>query len=133
MAGTREVAAPTEHFVPDRRPVSIADGYGGTLTAAVGQRYPTVDAHGQLVFFWHGTRFLGLDSVRVSDTIIGLRRGSTGTFRVTYAHYAPEDAECCASLRPVTVAYRWTGSRLAASGTPPVRGRPIRVHVTLVG
>lgn len=133
MARTTEVAAPEGHFVLDREPVSVADGYGGTLTAAVGQRYPTADAHGQLVFFWHGTRFLGLDSVSESDTINDLRHGPTGTFHVTYAHYAPSDAECCPSLRPVTVAYHWNGSRLAASGTPPVHGTPLRVHVGLVG
>ncbi|MGI5224393.1 LppP/LprE family lipoprotein [Actinoallomurus sp. CA-142502] len=133
MARTTEVATSEGHFVLDQGPVSVADGYGGTLTAAVGQRYPTADAHGQLVFFWHDTRFLGLDSVRESDTITGLRRGTAGAFRVTYAHYAPSDAECCASLPPVTVAYRWTGSRLVASGTPPLRGTPLRIHVALIG
>jgi hypothetical protein len=109
--------------------VTIDDGQGGTLTAAVGQRYPTADAHGQLVFFWHGTRFLGLDSVRESDSITRLSGTRTGAFRVTYPHYASKDAECCPSLPPVTVLYRWNGQRLSASGTPPLHSTPIRVHL----
>jgi hypothetical protein len=128
MARTAEAGTPEEHFVPGDRPRTAPDGQGGTLTAVIGQRHPTSDGHGQIVFFWHGTRFLGWDSVFESDSITRVAPAGNG-FRATYTRYAANDPECCASLPPVTLAYRWTGQRLASSGTPPVHGRPIRVRL----
>ena len=38
---------------------------------------------------------------------------------VAHAGYLPNDLDCCPSRAPVTVLYRWDGSRLIPSGTPP--------------
>ncbi|GAA4633104.1 hypothetical protein GCM10023196_069330 [Actinoallomurus vinaceus] len=129
LARTVEAPDPSTHFVLDRRPVTTSDRQGGTLTAVVGQRYPTADGMGQLVFFWHGTRFLGWDAVTETDAVRGLT-GGPGYFRITYPHYAPQDAECCPSLPPAAVRYTWEDSgRLVASGTRPQHGADIRVKL----
>ena len=127
MSGTIEVAYPSTHFTPWSDPLTIADGRGGTLTAIVGVRYPTADAKGQLVFFWHGRQFLGWDSRYESNAIVGLSSPAPGVFAVRFAHYAPTDALCCPSLRPVQILYRWTGSRIQASGTPPLTSAKVRM------
>jgi len=119
MTRTVEAADPSTHFVSDRSQVTTSDRHGGTLTAAVGQRYPTADGMGQLVFFWHGTRFLGWDAVTETDSVRNLTSGP-GYFRITYLHYRPQDAECCPSLPPAAVTYTWQDSgRLVASGRRP--------------
>jgi hypothetical protein len=129
MAQTVELANATEHFVNDGGPKTVPDGHGGTLTAAIGQRYPTADGHGQLIFFWHGTHFLGWDAPQESTSITHLAPAGAGAFRVSYLRYAPNDAECCPSLPPVTLDYHWTGQAFTASGTPPQHGQPVRVRL----
>lgn len=42
----------SEHFVPWGMRTA-ADGKGGWITAVIANRYPTADAHGMIVFFWH--------------------------------------------------------------------------------
>jgi hypothetical protein len=129
MARTVEAADPSTHLVLDSRPVTTSDRHGGTLTAAVGQRYPTADGMGQLVFFWHGTRFLGWDAITETDSVRSVT-GGPGYFRITYLHYAPQDAECCPSLPPAPVTYTWEDSgRLVASGRRP-QHVAIRVKLT---
>ena len=124
MAETVEVITPSEHFVPAGKPVSASDGAGGALTAEIGQRFPTADGYGQLVFFWHDGRFLGWDSRYESMSIMRLRSAGPRTFKVTYAHYAANDPAYDPSLPPVTVSYRWRHQRLIASATPPNRSFP---------
>jgi hypothetical protein len=122
MAHTIEVGDPTEHFVcvsgAKSTALTISDRFGGSLTAAIGQRFPTADGYGQLVFFWHNDHFLGWDSVFESVSILKLRSPTTGEFVATYAHYAPSDPLYNPSLPPISAAYRWTGTKLIASGTP---------------
>ncbi|GAA0345429.1 LppP/LprE family lipoprotein [Actinoallomurus spadix] len=129
LTRTVEAADPSTHFASVRPPVTTSDRHGGTLTAVIGQRYPTADGKGQLVFFWHGTRFLGWDTGTETDAVRGVTAGP-GSFRVTYLHYAERDPECCPSLPPATVTYTWQdGGRLAASGAPPVHGAAVRVKL----
>ncbi|MEV5755101.1 LppP/LprE family lipoprotein [Actinoallomurus sp. NPDC052308] len=129
LTRTVEAADPSTHFVRDRTPVTTSDRHGGTLTAVVGRRYPTADGKGQLVFFWHGTRFLGWDAVTETDAVRDLT-GGPGHFRITYLHYAPQDPECCASLPPAAVTYTWQDDgRLVPSGTRPEHGAAIRVKL----
>jgi hypothetical protein len=124
MARTVETGDEREHFVPEPGTAAdvattIADGFGGSLTAAIGQRFPTADGHGQLVFFWHNDHFLGWNSVYESMSILSLRSAAAGEFTVSYAHYAAADPACCPSLPPLSITYRFTGTKLVASGTPP--------------
>jgi hypothetical protein len=127
MARTVEVATPTEHFVPvPGAKLTVADGFGGSLTAVVGQRFPTAGAYGQLVFLWHNDRFLGWDSAYESVKILGLHSPAAGEVEVAYAHYAANDPACSPSLSPVRVIYRWTGRRLIANARPPYPSSPAR-------
>jgi len=104
---------------------TISDGRGRSITAQVAMPEPTADGHGNLVFFFHGNRFLGWDSDHEALSIERLSV-SRGVFRVRYANYAAGDPLCCPSEEPVTVSYRWTGSRLRSSAAPP-RPRGLRV------
>jgi hypothetical protein len=88
---------------------------------------PTADGYGDLVFFFHGNRFLGWDSDHTALSI-GRLKVRRGAFRVRYANYAPRDPLCCPSQSPVELAYRWAGGRIHASGKAP---RPRGSRVTL--
>jgi len=113
-----EPIAPTMHFAPGR-PLTISDGHGGNLTAVIGSRFHAADGYGQLVFFWHGTRFIGRDRSRESMLIRRITSPRAGVFRITYDPYTPTDAACCPSRSPVTVTYSWAGSKFVILGRPP--------------
>ena len=133
MRRTVEATDHGEHFATLGRlvAVTVSDGHGGTLTAVLGTRSPTADGYGQLVFFWHNGRFIGWDSPRESVALVSLEPAGTRAVRVKYAHYSNKDPFCCPSLAPVAVTYRWSGSRLTASGPPP-RGPALQVAVKLL-
>ena len=118
MARTVEVGDAGEHFVPLGKPVSTGSG-SKALTAEIGQRSPTADGYGQLVFFWAGTTFLGWDSLYESVSILRLSGNGDHAVKVTYAHYAANDPAYDPSLPPVAISYRWRDGRLSASATPP--------------
>jgi len=117
-----EVNDPREHFASLGRPtiVTVSDGSGGTLTAALGTRSPTMDGYGQLTFFWHDRQFLGFDSRFEAVAVATFASGGPGEIVVRYGHYAPHDAYCCPSLAPVAVTYRWGGERLVVDGREPL-------------
>lgn len=110
-----------------RRTVA-SDGRGGSLTAIVGLRRPSADGKGELVFFFHNRRFLGWDARRTSISIYPPRAAGSRRFSIRYVHYARTDALCCPSLRPVTIHYRWTGSRMLGSRRPPNLGSRVRLR-----
>jgi LppP/LprE lipoprotein len=118
MKRTIEAGDTSEHFTPSGRPVTTRDG-SFALTASVGQRVPTADGYGQLVFFWRGRTFLGWDSIYESVSVLRITRWGSHTLRVTYAHYAAKDPAYDPSLRPVNVFYRWRHGRLAGDRLPP--------------
>jgi len=118
------------HFSPWSDAVTVRDGTGGGLTAIVGVRFPTADGYGQVVFFWHNTTFVGLDSSTESVQVKSLNAPSAGVFVVTYARYALSDPLCCPSLPPRPIEYRWNGPRLVPSGVPPVEPGTHPVTVT---
>ncbi|WP_329248468.1 LppP/LprE family lipoprotein [Actinoallomurus sp. NBC_01490] len=128
MTRTVEVADPTTHFAPVGSPVTASDRNGGTLTAVIGQRTPTADGHGQLVFFWQGSRFIGWDAETESMSIRKVT-GANGYFTVTYVHYAANDPACCPSLAPVNVTYVWQDDGFVPSGTRPTYGSAVRVKL----
>jgi LppP/LprE lipoprotein len=127
MRRTVEVGpGPTVDFRLFGRRVSVPDGHGGTLTAIVGVRNPTADAFGQLIFFFHGRRFLGWDSSRETTAVRVRARG--GAFAASYAHYRRADPLCCPSLPDVHVRYRWNGRRIVASRRAPRQNVKVRLR-----
>jgi hypothetical protein len=127
MSHTVEVSDAAETFAPVGEVLSVRN-HSGTLTAVIGQRTPTADGYGQVIFFWDGTTFLGWDASRESTSIVGLKDDGAGGIAATFAHYAPTDAACCPSLHPATVTYALVGGRLQSSGDPPPDlGNPIQI------
>jgi hypothetical protein len=126
---TIEIGIRGEYFRPMGRPLTIQDGRGtGTLTAVVGGRYPTADALGQLVFFWHNRTFIGLSAGSETPGVVSLKSPAPGTFVIRYAQYRTKDPACCPGLPPRAVTYGWSGRILISNSVPPRGpGRPPRV------
>jgi LppP/LprE lipoprotein len=106
---------------------TIPDGRGGAITAQVAMPDPSADGYGNLVFFFHGHRFLGWDSNHEALSIERLVVTGAG-FRVRYANYAASDPLCCPSQGSVSVRYTWHRGQLRSHGTPP-RPRGSRVRL----
>jgi hypothetical protein len=126
---TIEIGTTGEYFRNlGNKPLTIKDGRGtGTLTAVVGTRWPTADALGQVVFFWHNTTFIGQSADYETTAVRSLRSPAAGTFNITYAHYKASDPTCCPTLKPVKVTYGWSGKILISNGVPPKQGKAVRV------
>jgi hypothetical protein len=126
---TVEIGTRGEYFRQLGRSLTIRDGRGtGTLTVVVGGRYPTADALGQIVFFWHNRTFIGLSADYETLEVVGLKAPAPGTFVIRYAQYRPKDPVCCPSLPPRAVIYGWSEHNLDSNGVPPkAPGRPPRV------
>jgi photosystem II stability/assembly factor-like uncharacterized protein len=105
--------------------VSVPDGAGGTLTAVPVVRWPTADAYGQLVLFWHDTTVIGSDRLTTLPALgeesvtIAVAKATGGGIALTFARYRPNDPMAAPSLPPTTVVYRWQGGRLVASAPVP--------------
>jgi hypothetical protein len=127
---TIEIGTKGEYFRALGHPIkTIKDGRGtGTLTAVVGNRWPTADAKGQVVFFWHNQTFIG-QSASYETTAVGkITSPALGTFIIPYARYKPTDPVCCPTLKPLKVTYSWSGHTLISNGVPPRMGpRAVRV------
>lgn len=114
-----------EHLSIFGKIVTVSDGHGGTLTAVPVVRYPTADAYGQLVLFWHDGRLVGSQSrtklplLGYEVTQVGIARAGVNSITLRFARYRRTDALCCPSLPPGYVTYRWVAGRLAASGPVP--------------
>jgi len=54
-----EVGYPSTHFSMIDGPLTVGDGAGHAITAVIGVRWPTADAKGQMLFFWHDRKFMG--------------------------------------------------------------------------
>jgi hypothetical protein len=126
---TVEIGTKGEYFAP-MKTLTIKDGRGtGTLTAVVGGRFPTADALGQVVFFWHNRVFIGLSAGYETYAVVSLRSPAAGTFVIRYAQYRPNDPMCCPTLPPRKVTYGWSGHILISNGVPPKEGKtPPRVR-----
>lgn len=120
---------PASYFIPPPgNPLEIVytpDGQGGWLAAAIGALapggFPSADGKGHLVFFFHNNKFVGWDAATMSTSIKNLTTSDNGIFKVTYAHYAPDDPMCCPSLPDREILYRWNSQSesFTASGLPP--------------
>jgi LppP/LprE lipoprotein len=122
---------PGEHFYPAGQLTTTSDGMGGNLTAEVGTSLPSTDGNGQLVFFWHNSRFVGWDSSIDSMLVLQVQSLAPRSFQITYENYAPNDPACCPSLIPVSVAYRWSGRRFVAQAPLPMVS-PVPGRVRLI-
>ena len=130
MSRTVETSAPTVTFTPVGPMTSSPDGKGtGTITAVVGQRTPSGDGSGQVVFLWHNDTFIGYDSQaeKVGVTAVA---ATAGGFTVSYPGYRVGDPLAKPSGRPVKATYTWTGSGFRASATPPTDGTTIKLVAT---
>jgi hypothetical protein len=106
-------------YTPAGGHAETQNGSGGTLYAWIGTCTGSADGHCQKVFFFNGTTYLGTDTSADSAGIMSVDTRAPEVFAVTYANYKPNDPLCCPTGTPVTITYRWTGSRLIPSGTPP--------------
>lgn len=132
MTRTVEVKNPSVHFVPGSAVVSVPDGDGGRLSAVVGRRSGAADNGGEIVFFFHGTKFVGWDGDTETSGIDSLS-GAGYQFKVRYAHYGPNDPACCPSLKPVTLRWGFQDNEgfVPSRGTRPrQQGTPVRVKLT---
>jgi hypothetical protein len=74
------------------------------------------DGSGEAVILFRGRRFLGWASAFASVHLAVHARGRA--IRVVYGVYSGNDPFCCPHATK-TIGYRWNGSRIVASATPP--------------
>ncbi|WP_427885328.1 LppP/LprE family lipoprotein [Kribbella sp. GL6] len=131
MAQTVEVKQPSVHFVPSTVKATVPDGTGGKLTAVVGTRSNAADSGGQVVFFFHGTKFSGWDGDTETTGVTSLAGAGQGVFTIKYTHFAKDDPACCPSLKPVTIHWAWQDNDgFAPSGGPrPYVGTPVAIRL----
>ncbi|GAA1572296.1 hypothetical protein GCM10009804_30780 [Kribbella hippodromi] len=131
MARTVEVKQPAVHFVPSGVRATVSDGGAGKLTAVVGTRSGAADGGGQVVFFFHGNKFVGWDGDTETTGVQRLAGSGAGAFTIRYTHYAAGDPACCPSLAPVTIHWNWQdGDGFAPSGGPrPHLGTPVAIRL----
>lgn len=114
-----------EHLALNGKILTVSDGHGGTLTAVPVVRFPTADAYGQLVLFWHNNRLIGSQSLTrlpllgYEATMVGIYRSGPNAITLKFARYKASDPTCCPTLPPGYVTYHWTGTSLAASAPVP--------------
>lgn len=89
------------------------------VTAIAALRWPSADGAGQILFFFDGSDFAGLNSRAEAFQIQKIVPAGPHTFRVTYANYAPTDAVADPTGPPVTITYRVTKSGVHASQPLP--------------
>ncbi|MGZ0148600.1 LppP/LprE family lipoprotein [Kribbella sp. WER1] len=131
MAQTVEVKQPSVHFVPSTVKATVPDGDGGKLTAVVGTRSNAADSGGQVVFFFHGTKFVGWDGDTETSGVTSLAGAGTGAFAIKYTHFAKDDPACCPSLKPVTIHWSWQDNDgfAPSGGSRPYAGTPVAIRL----
>jgi hypothetical protein len=97
-----------------RRAVRAADG--SLITAWNILLAGSGDGSGEAVILFRGTRFLGWASIHTAIHVAVHAGGHA--IRVVYGVYSGNDPFCCPHATR-TIAYRWNGERIVASGTPP--------------
>jgi hypothetical protein len=120
---------PDQYFVPFDTPITISDGFGGTLTAVIGGRANTGDGSGQLVFFWHDDAFLGWDKDHEALKLrLSVESANGPAFRVSYAYLRDGEPACCPT-GTVDVVYAWDGLKIAPDQDlpPETAGAKVRI------
>jgi hypothetical protein len=125
LSRAQEVGTKGERLALFGRIVTVPDGHGGTLTAALAVRFPTADGYGQLVLFWHDKAFLGSDNLTRLPNLgpeaisVDIARVATNSITLRFARYRPNDPMVAPSLPPGFVRYSVRHGRLVASGPVP--------------
>jgi len=111
LAATHEVDYPDEHFSVIGTPVEGADGHGGTVSAAMGERDPSADGKGMIVAFWHNATFVGFAQDFEVLALNSVRSAGPSRFTVLYVNYRDSDPLCCPTGKPplLPIDYRWDG------------------------
>jgi hypothetical protein len=115
MGATTEKDDAGQHFVPFPFQIVTRDDEGGYLQAVGASRFPTADGLGQLVFFFHNGKVVGLNSNVEVTAIRSIQAAGTGKFVITYANYRPTDVMVNPTLPPQSVTYTWNGSAFTPS------------------
>jgi LppP/LprE lipoprotein len=97
-----------------RHAVTAADG--SRITAWNILLADSGDGSGEAVILFRNRRFLGWASAFASIHVAVHARGRA--IRVVYGVYSGNDPFCCPHATR-TIGYRWNGSRIVASATPP--------------
>ena len=125
--GNRAKAFVTARGYYPSDPVVTDDGQGHHLLAVPSYCSPVVTVNHvncQVTHFFLEGTYLGTDTLRTYYGYESVRPLGSGQFAIDYTTYAPDDGECCPSVK-ATVLYTWTGNGLVSSGEPPLpRGQP---------
>jgi hypothetical protein len=110
---------------------TVPDGAGGKLTAVVGTRSNAADGGGQVLFFFHGTKFVGWDGDTETTGVQHLSGAGAKAFTVQYTHFAAADPACCPSLKPVTIHWIWQDADgfVPSGGTRPHLGNAVPIRL----
>jgi hypothetical protein len=116
----READVPGETYHPLWNTLRTVPGASPhVITALTAVRWPTADGYGQVVFFFDGNRFVGLNSPFEANAILQISRAGIGRVRITYADYTPEDVLDDPTLKPVRMTYAITPSRVVPAALLP--------------
>jgi hypothetical protein len=99
---------------------SVTAKDGSTITAFSIENDPggMADSYSAAVMFFRNGSFLGWASSR-TEMFLTLEASSGNAIRVLYPIWKPADATCCPSGHEL-VSYTWNGTRIVASGQPPL-------------
>ncbi len=104
------------HFVLQGGRHAVTAKDGSRITAWNILLADSGDGSGEAVILFRGRRFLGWASIYTSIHVAVHARGRA--IRVVYGVYSGNDPFCCPHATK-TIGYRWNGSRIVASATPP--------------
>jgi hypothetical protein len=110
--------------------VTAKDGSTITAFSITNDYHGTADSTHSAVMLFRGGSFLGWASPRAA-MFLTLEPSSGNAIRVSYPIWKATDPTCCPSGSEV-VSYDWNGSRIVASGQPPlIYGKPgILLHLS---
>ncbi|PSR22759.1 MAG: hypothetical protein C7B45_05340 [Sulfobacillus acidophilus] len=120
VARFREAGVAHETYHPLWNTLLTLPGSGNqVITALTAVRWPTADGYGQVVFFFDGNRFVGLNSPFEASAILRVARAGESRVRITYANYTPDDALDDPTLKPVTITYTVRATGVISSAPLP--------------
>jgi LppP/LprE lipoprotein len=99
------IEGPEGHWVPD---ISTYDPEAELSVIVASVPLATVSSP-QQVFFFHDGIYAPTEALEARSGI-GVAGAIGNTVTISYAHYQPEDPNCCPSLPDYTVRFRWDGT-----------------------
>lgn len=95
---------------------TVKTASGETLSAWIGVSGRS--AHNQFVFFFLNGKYLGTDTANPSVEITSVKAGGNG-IAATYPVYKKNDSFADPTGAPMTITYRWNGSKLVPNKSYP--------------